>query len=190
MKTYQNTVGKYNYKYMFNLSDRDIKLLYFKMKKKHGYSFENNEEFDFEKIIENNLKNDLDWKNADIIIYPETTNVFFKQLLVKSNKALICLEKINKEELLESIDKSNLSKSSCRNLFDMIDKMSNFKVADFSSSQRKRLRKVFNDIDIKVENKNIVFFDDSIFSGTTFSAAQEKLSHLNVKNIVLFSFNI
>ena len=71
-------------------------------------------------------------------------------------------------------------------LFSSLDEMNRVKIAGIAGTQRKRfIQCLFEELNVDDIGQTI-FFDDSIFSGYTFLAAQYRLKNLPHDNIVLF----
>lgn len=128
---------------------------------------------------------------ANIIIVPETTNLLLKNFLSFLKKNIIFLKKNDKQHIVEEIKKQNMMKSEAKKLLLALDGMKTVKIADSAGNQRKRFQScLFQTLNLNNIDNNIIFLDDSIFSGNTFLAAQKMLENFNTTTIILFNKNV
>lgn len=189
MNTFQ--LKNHSYYSLFDLNSRENELLYFKMKNKYEYLFTEKEKVAFISLLNEKLNKISHWCITNTIVVPETSNYLLKSFLISTGKKIIYLQKNSKEKIIESIQQQPMMKSEAKKLFSSLNNMKTIKIADIAGNQRKRFQTcLFNDISEQNMDTDIVFLDDSIFSGNTFLAAQEKLKNFNVTNIILFNKNL
>ena len=161
------------------------------MKNKYEYSFTNEEKENFTLLLKEKLMNVPQWNMVNIIIVPETSNLLLKDFLFSTNKNIIFLKKNNKQYIVEEIKKQNMMKSEAKKLLLTLDDMKTVKIADIAGNQRKRFQNcLFQPLNINIMDNDIIFLDDSLFSGNTFLAAQQMLKNFNITNIILFNKNV
>ena len=126
------------------------------------------------------------WVNAETLIIPETGNLSFIELAHMSGKQVITLHKASKEDIQSHLNTQPMMKAEREKLFASLDEMNTVKIAGIAGNQRKRfISCLFKELDITDLGKT-VFFDDSVFSGYTFLAAQHRLKNIAHDNIILF----
>lgn len=184
-KLTKNLINNISYDYLWDLFSIEKNDLYKKMKQKYGFSFSKEEEvFFIQEILEELVKYEV-WQDAKTLIVPQTTNQFLLKFLDTIDKNIIILKKEDKDTILDKLQPQNMMKSERIKLYQAIEQMKDVKMAHIAGNQRKRLTSIlFKELDCQITNG--LFFDDSVFSGYTFLAAQEKI-HFKHENLVLFS---
>lgn len=181
----QNFVQDISYEYCWDLFSIENGTLYKKMKQKYGFSFSNEEKKQFTRTILDELVTFKVWQEAITLIVPQTTNQFLLNFLDNVDKEVKVLVKRDKVDILHELDKQVMMKAERIKLYQSIEVMKEVKMAGIAGNQRKRLVSLlFNELDSDLTEG--LFFDDSVFSGYTFLAAQEKIK-FNHHNLVLFS---
>jgi hypothetical protein len=137
-------------------------------------------------MVLDKLNTNSNWVNAQTLIIPETGNNAFIELAHMSEKKLIILHKANKEDIKSDLNTQPMMKAEKEKLFKSLDEMHTVKIAGIAGNQRKRfIHCLFEEFSIMDTGKTI-FFDDSVFSGYTFLAAQYRLKNIPHHNIILF----
>lgn len=163
--------------------------MYFKFKEKNGYAFLPEEKIDFQQLVLSMLSENSNWVKAKTLIIPETGNSGLIELAHLSGKEVVTLYKAQKEEIKTHLETQSMMKAEREKLFSAIAAMDKVKMAGIAGNQRKRfIECLFKTPDIS-DTKDVVFFDDSMFSGYTYLAAQHRLDFEH-HNIILFDKNI
>lgn len=179
-----------SYDYLYDLTDRNNQLTYFKMKNKYENCFSSEEKIHFEKEVLENLSHNIYWQQAQLLIIPETGNDCLKSIALLSGKEVVYLKKSNKESIFKALDQQKFMKDEKIKLYESIHQMETVKIAGIAGNQRKRFVScLFDELSLtqNQQDKNTVFFDDSIFSGFTFLASQHVLKYIPHNNIVIFN---
>jgi hypothetical protein len=174
--------------YLFE-TDSNIIKNYYKMKNKNGYFFSVQEEQDFltEALAQFNQHMDLTRFNA--IVTPETNNQCFKSLLAQINLPTFTIHKKSKTDVLDLLNQQFLMKSEKQKLLKTFESMSDVKIANIAANQRNRISNLLFDIPPELEKiSNILYMDDSIFTGSTFKCIKHRLNISSA--FVLFSNQI
>lgn len=181
----QNFVQSISYDYCWDLFSLENATLYKKMKRKYGFSFSKEEEAHFTEHIFNELENNVLWNGAKNLIVPQTSNQFLMNFLNKVDKNIVVLTKRHKLDILHELDGQVMMKTERAKLYQSLELMQEVKMAGIAGNQRKRLiHLLFSELRNDITDG--LFFDDSVFSGYTFLAAQAKIIFEH-ENLVLFS---
>jgi pyruvate formate-lyase activating enzyme-like uncharacterized protein len=181
----ENFVNTISYEYLWDLFSIEKGILYKKMKQKYGFSFSSLEEQEFTHQVLDELEKKSMWQEAKTLIVPQTSNQFLLHFLEKVNKEVYFLKKKSKSDILHELEAQDMMKTERVKLYAAIEAMKDVKMANIAGNQRKRfISLLFNELDSSITEG--LFFDDSVFSGYTFLAAQEKI-HFTHQNLVLFS---
>lgn len=125
----------------------------------------------------------------DILVVPESSNTVLNLILSQLNMPITTINKQNSAFVVNSLNTEKMQKAEKEKLMSSLENVNSVKMAQLSANQRKRvanhLFKVENDSVFK--DKNILFFDDALFTGSTLTAIQ-KLIPIN-HALVMFSFN-
>lgn len=165
-----------NYSYYFDLSNKDNLEQYFAIKKR-DYSDKTIDSNDFIDSI--NIDEKL-LKDIDTIVLAESSSDFILNIVKKTNKNYYILEKNSKDFILGKLKDMNLNKPELASQIRRINNMKDgFKLNKIKSNQRhKYIPYIFKDISIDIWDE-VLFVDDSYFTGTTLKAAQEKVKIKN-----------
>lgn len=118
------------------------------------------------------------------LVVPETTNVNLLNMVNDLSSNVIFLEKNSIAVVKEAINSQAMMRAERNKLNDLLDSMETIKMASIPGNQRKRfLNLLFKPVTLG----NVVYFDDSIFSGYTFKAALNAINGNVLNNVVLFS---
>lgn len=181
----QNFVNTISYEYLWDLFSVEKGVLYKKMKQKYGFSFSEDEEKAFMQLVLAELESNPIWQEAHHLIVPQTGNQFLLHLLDKVNKNIHVLKKKSKADIFQALEGQDMMKAERIKLYQTLDDMKEIKMALIAGNQRKRfIGLLFDKLEVDVTEG--LFFDDSVFSGYTFLAAQEKINFTH-QNLVLFS---
>lgn len=179
-KIIDNTEVKYFYEI-----DREVIKLYYKMKNKNGFSFTDEEKNIFEKHILISLKQNIDFGDYDLVLYPETQNKCFKNIINSIELPSISLKKNTKQKVLEKLKEQKMMKTERIKLVENINQMDDIKIGLIAANQRKRIAEILFEISDDLKDKKIIFLDDSIFTGNTFKIINKIFKPK--KSFVLFS---
>lgn len=171
---------------MFDLKIEENTKNYFKFKNKYEYSFNQKEKEDFKSLVFENLKKNKVWLSATTLIIPETGNKNLLEIAQLSNKRIITLEKNSKEIIKNELSLQPMMKSEREKLYKSLEVMESVKMAGIAGNQRKRFIEILFKKIVFQNDDSFVFFDDSLFSGYTFLAAQYQLRDIEHNNIILF----
>lgn len=183
-------IENYSYISLFDLKDKYYLELYFKFKNKYDYKFTKTEKILFQQMVLDKLNSDSNWENTKNLIIPETENINLIELAQLSGKKIFTLHKENKENMKSIIEKQPMMKSEKEKIFKTLDEMNNVKIAGIAGNQRKRFVNCLFQKFVFFETEKTSFFDDSIFSGYTFLAAQNQIKILEHENFILFDKTI
>lgn len=171
-------------KFLFNLSDRNNQLKYFKMKNKHGYSFTDTEKSEFIADVIAQLKQYI--FDVDVIIFPETQNECFKEIVNTLNMEKLMVEKRSVDDMLVDLNTQQFMKAEKDKLFNSLSGTNTVKLAAVAGNQRKRFIEIlFNPVSID-KSKRYLILDDSFFSGTTLAGLERICAGTQYKTLVLF----
>lgn len=155
------------------------------MKNKLHYSFNEEEKALFVENIVQKIKEHYSLDNYDVLLIPDTQNECFKQIVEKLNMPTVVFKKNSKEFVLEQISQQKMMKDERKKLVDNISSMQDIKIGLIAANQRMRVAKLLFNISTNLENKKVLFMDDSVFTGSTFKAISEVV---NIQEaFVLFS---
>lgn len=169
---------------MFDFKFKKYSDIYFKFKNKYEHSFTTEEKIIFQQMVLDKLKLNPLWVNAETLIIPETGNLAFVELAHMNGKKVITLHKASKENIKSHLHTQPMMKTEREKLFSSLDEMNRVKIAGIAGNQRKRfIQCLFEELNVDDIGQTI-FFDDSIFSGYTFLAAQYRLKIYHM--IILF----
>lgn len=158
------------------------------MKNKYGYSFLPEEKISFQQQVVKKLSPHLS-PNSTLIV-PETSNLCLLEIAQLTGCPTILLKKNMKEKILLDLDNQAMMKAERQKLISSINAMETVKIANIAGNQRKRfIGSLFQPLNeyLILDKSDVVFLDDSIFSGYTFMAAQHVLTQYQPKNFVLFT---
>lgn len=175
-----------NYQYLYDTKDRKNLEFYFSMKNKYGFVFD---EKKFE-LIKNDLK--CLHKKYDLVIYPETSNLYLDGIAQYLSDSVICLQKNSLDFIKESLFSQTMNKNETKSFINCLNDMNcSFQMNKIKSNQRKRfVNFLFKKIEIPKSKKRILVLDDSIFGGYTFISMLNSIANINdfeCDKIVLFS---
>lgn len=164
---------------------------YYKMKKKNGYFFDKEEEYLLFSFIVSGLNSFLLNNSYDYVIFPETTNQFLIDIInhVDWKADKVILRKHDKQHILKLLSEQKMMKQERLKLFNTIQSMDTIKIANIAANQRNRVSQLlfYSDSDnIDFDSKKVLFFDDSIFTGSTMNAIKNKY---NIKDVVVLYAN-
>lgn len=160
------------------------------MKNKYDYSFDENELKTFKNNIYKELQLHTIWNDAQLLIIPETSNEVLISIAKNSGKEVVFLIKNSKENILLKLQNQKMMKSEAKKLFSIVEGLDIVKMAAIAGNQRKRFISIlFKELNLSEnqKDKNILFFDDSLFSGFTYLAAQDKIKELKYNTLFLYS---
>lgn len=174
-----------SYSYLFDTKNRENLEFYFSMKNKYGYSFDISE---LEKI-KHHLSTLIG--KYEIVVYPETSNIYLNEIASFLSKDVICLEKNSISDIKQFVFSQSFMKNEKAGIINALDSMgSTFKMNKIKANQRKRFVNIlFKKINLP-SNAKVLFLDDSIFGGYTFlSMVSSVINIQDIKfdSLVLFS---
>lgn len=176
--------------YLFDLTDRELQVNYFKMKNKHDFSFTDAEKLKFNDDIMIRIKLGGYIDNIDTILIPETSNILFTDLVFSLGKDVVILKKRTISELKFCLDYNFMQKSERHKLYASMDSMDSIKLANIAGNHRKYFIDILFYIPLNIKPNvggNCLFMDDSLFSGVTYQAAANVISPLVLDSLFLFS---
>ena len=173
--------------YLYEINKQSIHT-YFQMKCKNNLFFSLEEKQIFIQNTKKEIELFLQDKKPDYIIFPETTNQCFIEIIQSLNIPSIALEKRNKTEILSLLDAQKMMKQERQKLNNAIQQMNDIKIGLIAANQRQRIANILFKPISTIQNKKLVFLDDSIFTGHTFKAIQQQY-HIQ-DTLVLFSQSI
>jgi hypothetical protein len=175
----------FEYSYLYDTKIRENLNLYFSFKDKYEYAL-TEKKLNF---IKEKLKSNVD--KYDLIVYPETKGAYLKEIALYLSKEIICIPKNTIVDIKEQVSKQQMMKSEKSSLMLAIDNMDNsFQINKIKANQRKRFINILFKKTTLDKSKKILFFDDSIFGGMTFTAllnSINNLQELNSENLIMFS---
>lgn len=181
-------MGDIDVAYMHSF-DRETKKVYAKVKQKNEESLTSNEKDILINETVSALKEYVATHHFNLIITPESSNVLLSQILSYLNLPIVTVSKQDKLSITNTLNAEKMCKTEKEKLTNSLVGMSSVKMAQLSGNQRKRVAKnLFNIENVEVfQNKNILFFDDALFTGSTLSAIQKLISFNHA--FVMFSFD-
>lgn len=187
MELQKHTALNHEYMYLLDTKNKSHLETYFKFKNKNDYFFTPAQAQEFEENVYNTLIEHIDSKT--LIIYPQTNNQLFLNLIDKFDNNKQQLLKNTPQQILNILSEQQMMKAEKEKLFKTIESHSTVKMANIAGNQRKRfINCLFQHICIKA---NAVFLDDSVFSGYTLAAAYQAIQldsqQHTLKSIALFS---
>jgi len=171
--------------YLLNLEKDNNLNLYFSLKNKHNLSIKEKEKDEFIFKIRNEIKKHV--KNIDLIIFPESKSNFLKNVIGSLKIEHLELKKNSKEFIQERLVEMDFSKQEMKSQLIRLKKMgSTFQIHKIKSNQRKKYYPyLFKKTNANLENKKIIFIDDSIFSGSTLKSAKFTINSIE-KSLFIF----
>lgn len=161
-----------NIHHLFDLNEQSSRELYFQMKNKYGYSFNDDERLKFENLVLDHFKSlNIDF---DSVIYAQTDNHILKSILSKLNKNQYEMKKNSATDIKLIVDGMKMSKPEKQKLMTSLSSNDIVKIASLAGNQRRRIQPhLFKSEQVNVGTK-VLFFDDSMFSGSTLNAVKQQ----------------
>lgn len=187
MQLQKHVAQDYEYMYLLDTKNRVNLETYFKFKNKNDYLFTPEQAYEFEENIYNHLIEHIE--PQVLIVYPQTSNILFLNLVDKFKNNKQQLSKNTPEQILHILNEQQMMKAEKEKLFKTLESHNTVKMAHIAGNQRKRfINCLFQPICI---SSNAVFLDDSVFSGHTLAAAHQAIQldsqKHTIKSIALFS---
>lgn len=168
----ENDLGKTPFSYIFSTKDRNNLEIYFKLKDKYEYRFQNEEFEELKKTIVN------EFGTYDLVIIPETKGRYLKTIADSLSDNVISVSKRCKADILTDLEQQKMMKNEKQSLFNTLEEMDVVQINKIKGNQRKRFRDIlFEKLDFtEWNNKKVLLLDDSVFSGETLIALKESIN--------------
>jgi len=152
--------------------------LYFKLKNRTNIKMKSKEYKTIIKIFATKLKNNS--IGYDIVVIPYSSQTFLEDVVKESGVNYIIINKNNKNTILPFIRVSKCNNQVKESQINRINNMEDkFRIKKIKLNQRHLYIPILFK-DMKLENKKVLIVDDSIFSGNTIKAIQNKVNSNNV----------
>lgn len=156
-------------KYIIDLKEKENLRKYYALKDRFEEKIDNRE--DFIKSISKQIE--ILTMGYDYIIIPESSSSFVEDVVKLTNKKYTILKKNSKDYLFEIMVNMNLQRKERESHIERFKDMGDlFKINKLKANQRKRyINYLFENLHL--DNKKLIFIDDSCFTGTTFEAVKK-----------------